>query len=97
MIITSSSQLVEQRLCVFEIGRVEAFGEPAIDRCQQVAGFALAALVAAEPSEARDGAQFPEFGPLLLCDAQGFAIQFLGGLGMPLQQQLAFVPVQLCR
>jgi len=31
-----------------------------------------------------------------LGDAQGFAIELLGGLGMPLvQQQLAFVPVQL--
>jgi len=33
--------------------------------------------------------------PLLFGDAQGFAIEFLSGLGMPLpQQQLAFVPVQ---
>ena len=32
MLITSSSQLVEQRFCLFEIGRVEAFGEPAVDR-----------------------------------------------------------------
>src|SRR5689334_18059985 len=37
MLITSSSQLVEQRLCLFEIGRVEAFGEPAVDRREQVA------------------------------------------------------------
>jgi hypothetical protein len=35
---------------------------------------------------------------LLLGDAQSFAIQFLGGLGLPSpQQQLAFVPVQLRR
>jgi hypothetical protein len=54
------------------------------------------ALVAAEPGEARGGTQFPELGPLLLGDAQGFAIEFLGGRRMPLlQQQLAFVPVQL--
>jgi len=37
-----------------------------------------------------------EAGLVLLGDAQGFAIQFFRGLGMPLpQQQLAFVPVQL--
>ena len=45
---TSSSLLpefVEQRLCVFEIGRVKAFGEPAVERGEQVAGFGLAALV----------------------------------------------------
>ena len=35
----SLSQFVEQRLCLFEIGRVEAFGEPAIDRGEEVAGF----------------------------------------------------------
>ena len=34
-------------------------------------GFAAAALVAAEPGEARGGAQFPEFGLLLPGDAQG--------------------------
>ena len=61
-------------------------------------GFNVAALVAAEPGEALGGAQFPELGVLLLGDAQRYAIQFLGGLAMPLpQQQLAFVPVQLCR
>lgn len=31
-------------------------------------------------------------------DAQGLEMQMFGGLGMPLmQQQPAFVPVQLCR
>jgi hypothetical protein len=34
------------------IGRVEAFGEPAIDRREKVAGFGVAALVAAELGEA---------------------------------------------
>jgi hypothetical protein len=47
-----------------------------------------------EPSEARGDAQFPELGLLLLGDAPGSSIQFLGGLGLSLpQQQLAFVPV----
>jgi len=40
------------------------------------------ALVAAEPGEARGGAQFPELGPLLLGDAQSLAIEFLGGLSI---------------
>src|SRR6516164_2441262 len=77
---TSSSLLpefVEQRLCVFEIGRIKAFGEPAVERGEQVAGFGLAALVAAQPGEAHGGAQFPELGFLLLGNAQGFAIQSL--------------------
>ena len=34
-----SSQLVEQRLRPFEVRRIEAFGEPAIDRREQIAGF----------------------------------------------------------
>jgi hypothetical protein len=87
-------QFVEQRLGVLEVGGVEALGEPAVDRREQITGFGAAILVAAESGEAHGGAQFPELGLLLLGDAQGFAIQFLGGLGMPLpQQQFAFVPI----
>ena len=91
-----SRQLVEQLLRSFQIGRVEALGEPAVDRGEEVAGLTPAALIAAEPSEARGGPQFPELGLLLHGDAQGLAIEFLGGLGVPLpQQQMALVPVQL--
>jgi hypothetical protein len=79
-------------------GGVEALGEPVVDRREEVVGFGTAALVAPEPGKAGGGAQFPELGPLLLGYAQGFVIEFLGGLGMPLpQQQLAFEPVQLRR
>src|SRR5208282_3327847 len=75
---------------------VEAFGEPAVDRREQVAGFAARALIAPQPGEAHGGAQFPELGLLLVSDRQGFAIEFLGGLGMPLpQQKLAFMSIQL--
>src|SRR6516162_3232408 len=96
--ITSSQQRVQQRLCLFEIGHVEALGEPAVDRREEVAGFSASALVAAQPGEARGGAQLPEFGLLLPGDAQGFAVKVLGGIGLPLtQQQLAFVPVELRR
>ena len=59
------TQFVEQRLCVFEVGGIEAFGEPAVDGREQIAGCGTAALVAAEPSETRGGAQFPELGLLL--------------------------------
>jgi hypothetical protein len=40
---------LKQRLCFFEIGRAEAFGEPAVDRRDQIAGFGVATLIAAEP------------------------------------------------
>lgn len=84
---TGSHQLVEQRLGRFEIGRAEAFGEPAVDWREKAAGFGLVILVAAEPGEARGRAQFPQLGFLLLRYAEGFAIQFLGSLGVPLPQQ----------
>src|SRR6516162_5546903 len=58
-------QLVEQRLRLLEIRRVETLGEPAIDRSEDVMGFAATALVATQPGEAHGGAQFPKFGFLL--------------------------------
>ena len=91
-----SGQLVEQPLRFFQIGGVEPLGEPAVDRREEVGGFGTAALVAAQPGKAHGGAQFPEPCLLLLGDGQGFEIQALGRVGMPLpQQQLAFVPIQL--
>src|SRR5262249_22731559 len=91
-----SCQLLEQRLRLFEVGRVEALGEPAVYRRKKITGFGAPALVAAEPGKACGCTQFPELGLLLGGDAQSFAIQFLGGLGIPLpQKQLAFVSVQL--
>ena len=38
---------LEQRLCVFEIGRAEAFGEPTVDRGEKIVSFGVATLVAA--------------------------------------------------
>jgi hypothetical protein len=34
----SLSKLIEQRLCVLQIARIEAFGEPAVDRSEKLAG-----------------------------------------------------------
>ena len=44
-------QLVEQRLCLFQIRRVEALGEPAVDGGEQVAGFGGLALGLPEACE----------------------------------------------
>src|SRR6516162_4302801 len=68
-------EFVEQRLGRFEIGCIEALGEPAVDRREEIMGFGAAALVAAQPGEAHRSAQFPELGVLFPSDAQGFAIQ----------------------
>jgi len=61
MLTTGPSQLIEKRLCVFEIARVEAFGEPAVNGCEQIAPLGPAPLFAPQPREARRGAQFIGF------------------------------------
>jgi hypothetical protein len=58
MLTTGSRQFVEQLLCVFQVGGVEALGEPAVDRREQVAGFGAPALFAPEASEIAGSAQF---------------------------------------
>ena len=62
---------------------VETLSEPAVNWCEEIASFGTAALVAAEPGKAHCGAQLSELGLLLLGDAQGFAVEFLGGFGLP--------------
>jgi hypothetical protein len=60
----------------------KTFGEPAVYRREQIAGFGAPALVAAESGEARGRAQFPKLRILLSGDAQRFAKKFLGAFGM---------------
>jgi hypothetical protein len=48
----SRGHLVEQRLSLFQIERVETFGEPAVDRRKKIASFIPLALVAPEPRHA---------------------------------------------
>ena len=57
----SRRQLVEQRLSVLQILRVKPFGEPTVDRSEQFAGFALAALLPHQPRIAGRGPQLPGF------------------------------------
>ena len=42
----SGVQLVEQGLSLLQVDRVEAFGEPAVDRREEITGFGAFALVA---------------------------------------------------
>jgi hypothetical protein len=55
----SGAQLVEERLGLFQIKRVEAFGEPTVHRSEKLAGFIPLALIAPEPRHAHRRAQFP--------------------------------------
>jgi TolB-like protein len=41
--------LLQQRLCLFQIARVEAFGKPAVDRSGKIAGLIPLTLIAPEP------------------------------------------------
>ena len=73
-----SGQLVEQRLCLFQIERIEAFGKPAVDGCDRIP----LALIAPEPRHAHRGAEFP--GPCLLRprdSERAFAISYRIQLG----------------
>jgi hypothetical protein len=45
----SGVQLVEQRLGLLQIARVEAFSEPAVDRSEKIAGFIPLPLITPEP------------------------------------------------
>jgi hypothetical protein len=72
--ITSSRQFFEQSLCLFEVRRIETFGEPAVNRCQKIAGSDAMTLVTKQSGEAQGGAQLPKLSSLLLRNAQGFAI-----------------------
>ena len=65
---SSSRQLVEQRLHLFQIARVKPLREPAVNRSKQFARLLRLTLVAPEPSEAHCGAEFPGFGLLLTSD-----------------------------
>jgi hypothetical protein len=66
----SSRQLVEQRLHVLEIARIEALGEPPVNRSQQFARLLHLALFTPEPRKAHGGAQFPGLGVLLACHGE---------------------------
>jgi hypothetical protein len=61
-------QLLQQRLRLLQIARVEPFREPPVNRSQQFARLLHLALVAPEASEAHGGAEFPGFGLLLTGD-----------------------------
>ena len=63
-------QLVQQRLRLLQIARVEAFGEPPVNRSQQFARLLHLALVAPEACEAHGGAEFPGFGLLLASNCE---------------------------
>ena len=71
-----SAQCLQQRLGIFQIRRVKAFGEPIVDRGEQIAGLLGLALLLPEAGETRSGAQFPRFGLLFLSNRDGLLETF---------------------
>src|ERR1700687_5411451 len=57
----TDTQLVEQRLCVHQVGGVEAFGEPAVDVGEHSARLIAITLLVEQPCEAHRRAQLPCF------------------------------------
>ena len=52
-------QLVEQRLGLLQIERIEGLGEPAVDRREKIVGLVSLALIAPEPRQARRRPELP--------------------------------------
>ena len=52
-------QFLQQRLGILQVKRVEALGEPAVDRREKVMGLWPLTLIAPQPSHAHCGAEFP--------------------------------------
>jgi CreA protein len=57
-------QCLQQRLGILEIGRVEALGEPAVDRRQQVVSLLALTLLLPQASEAHGSTEFQRPGLL---------------------------------
>src|SRR5262249_21695323 len=70
---TGSRQLIEQRFGVLQDGRVEAFGEPVVDRREEITGFGALPLVAPEAGKAHRSPQLPEFRTLPTRNGDGLA------------------------
>ena len=55
------TQLLDQRLRLFQIKRIEAFSEPAVDRSEKLASLIPLALIAPEPRHAHRCAELVRF------------------------------------
>jgi len=59
---------LEQRLGLFEVLCAEAFGEPVVDRREEVARFIVPPMIVQQTGEADRGAQFEAASALLACN-----------------------------
>ncbi len=80
----------------FQVRRVKAFGEPVVDRGEQLPRLFALPLALPQQGQAGGGAQFPGFGSLLLRRRDGLlkiGFRVLGVL-RPASGQRAFDPIQ---
>jgi hypothetical protein len=83
-------QFIEQYLGVFEIGRVEPFGEPDVDFREHRARFIATALLGQQAGEMYSSAQLPLFGLLMRCNLDRLSkarFCFIFGIGFRLREQ----------
>src|SRR5262249_11856877 len=66
-----SSQLFEQCFGLLQVGRVKPFGEPAVDRREQLVGHGPLALLLPQARQARGGTQLPGLGLLAAGHGEG--------------------------
>jgi len=78
---TGSLQLVEQRFRLFQIGGVEALGEPGVSGREQLAR--VLALIAPQPGEAGRGAQFEQLAVLPLSERYRVAMLAAAAMRSP--------------
>jgi len=69
--LVSGVQLTEQSLGLLQVERIEALGEPAVDRSEKVPGLIPLALMAPQPRDAHRRAQFPGLCPLPTRNREG--------------------------
>jgi hypothetical protein len=51
---------LKKRLLILQIGSFEAFGEPAVDRCQQVVGIPPLAPIGPKPGKVAGGSKLED-------------------------------------
>ena len=76
-----SSQLIEQRLCLLQIGGVETLGEPVVDGRYEVRRLPALVFPDQDPCQVRGGSEFEKARFLSAGYAQGIAQIFLDNSG----------------
>src|SRR6266851_9140634 len=95
--VSTSRQLIEQRLRLSQVTGVEPFGEPAIDLGQQLPSLGALTLLLPQTTQAGGGTEFERPGLLGMRHVEGLleaGLRFRVVVRRLLQQQHAFEPIQ---